>query len=176
MLWLGPSILQWSRTRSTDKVFNISLAELSDKFLATQTLVGLQERCVAYQIRHAGPSHDYRHKFRDLSGIKRRGRWTADSSLRRCASHALVQRQEAKESPALLARARRVENDLERLVLEFLNPKLKPPQLVQRRSSSSSVDPHTPRKLVPLRVTRPNPRTSSTAQSVNSQMTRSSTH
>ena len=36
-----------------------------------------------YALRHTGPSHDFLAQTRSLTAIKRRGRWTADQSVRR---------------------------------------------------------------------------------------------
>ncbi|CAK0818925.1 unnamed protein product, partial [Prorocentrum cordatum] len=43
-------------------------------------------------LRHAGPSHDWLTKARSLGGIKRRGRWISDMSVRRCEKSSRVMR------------------------------------------------------------------------------------
>ena len=48
---------------------------------------GTQPRSPAPTIRHSGPSYDRCHRLRSLLEIKARGRWAADSSLRRYEQH-----------------------------------------------------------------------------------------
>ncbi|CAK0798854.1 unnamed protein product [Prorocentrum cordatum] len=45
--------------------------------------LGLPKPPVAHQLRHAGPSYDLAQRIRRLAEVKARGRWSADSSVRR---------------------------------------------------------------------------------------------
>jgi hypothetical protein len=69
-----------------------------------------------YRLRHGGASHDRAMNLRTLAEVKRRGRWVADSSLRRYDKGTLLQKTELAMHPELLRRARRVELELPKLV------------------------------------------------------------
>ena len=45
--------------------------------------LGLQASTVLYQLRHGGASHDLLHQTRSYEGVRARGRWRSDSSVRR---------------------------------------------------------------------------------------------
>ena len=81
------------------------MAELTATFFDYQERIGLPVRYVLYQLRHGGPSHDLRNHIRPLVAIKQRGRWAADSSLRRYLAHARIQKEEARLSQPLLDQA-----------------------------------------------------------------------
>ena len=63
-----------------------------------------------YALRHGGASDDLLHNRRDLLGIKRRGQWVADSSLRRYAKESRLQSEVAKLHPEVLAYGARIES------------------------------------------------------------------
>ena len=50
---------------------------------------------VLYQARHSGPSIDRARGIRSLQKIKRRGRWSAESSVQRYERHARLSHTEA---------------------------------------------------------------------------------
>ncbi len=64
-------------------ICNLDQAEFAKLFMD----VAVAEGCeildpVAYQLRHTGATADRATKARDQAGVKRRGRWLSDSSLR----------------------------------------------------------------------------------------------
>ena len=58
-----------------------------------------------YRLRHGGASADFAMGHRDLLGIKRRGRWRNDDSLRRYEKAVHAQAVEGRLSAESLARA-----------------------------------------------------------------------
>ena len=68
----------------------------------------MPKKCTPYQLRRGGPSADRRDSVRSLQGIKQRGRWIADSSMRRYEAAARLQKEEAVASLVLLASFRSV--------------------------------------------------------------------
>ena len=59
-----------------------------------------------YAIRHCGPSHDRRKKYRGLAEVKKRGRWISDKSMARYEAHARVVQEFQKFSVNLQQKAR----------------------------------------------------------------------
>ena len=49
-----------------------------------------------YQLRHGGASHELLSGARDINGIKKRGRWLSDTSLRRYEKGGRVAQQMAR--------------------------------------------------------------------------------
>ena len=65
---------------------------MSKKFLRAATKVGLKNMgLVLYSLRHGGASDDTLRKARPLNEVKKRGRWRADSSVRRYEKKGSVQ-------------------------------------------------------------------------------------
>ena len=77
---------------------------------------------VLYSLRHGGASWDALRRARDMLGIKRRGRWRSDASLRRYEKAARAQKEVQRMSRATLNFAAAVEADLERIVLGQSRP------------------------------------------------------
>ena len=69
---------------------------------------------VPYTARHGGASHDAATGFRSQEGIKRRGRWLVDGSVRRYEKHALLNKQLARLSKQQLRAFEQKVNDLPR--------------------------------------------------------------
>ena len=65
--------------------------------------LGLAKPPVAHQLRHAGPSYDLAQRIRKLPEVKARGRWSADSSVRRYGKQNRINEQIAALSPAVRA-------------------------------------------------------------------------
>mmetsp|Transcript_25959 Transcript_25959/g.41732 ORF Transcript_25959/g.41732 Transcript_25959/m.41732 type:complete len:409 (+) Transcript_25959:152-1378(+) len=59
----------------------------------------LQQKITMHLMRHTGPTFDFNMKFRTLDEIKRRGRWSADSSVRRYMKEGRVNEQIDRLSP-----------------------------------------------------------------------------
>ena len=58
--------------------------------MTAQQKLGLKDKAVLHQLRHSGASWDRYRNYRDTLEVKLRGRWQADSSVRRYEQHALV--------------------------------------------------------------------------------------
>ena len=77
-------------------------------------------RLVPHCLRHTGPSHDRYHGFLSQAGIKDRGKWASDLSVRRYEKHAMLLRQLALLEPDQARRARKSAKDFPRLLLARL--------------------------------------------------------
>ncbi|CAK0798705.1 unnamed protein product, partial [Prorocentrum cordatum] len=91
--WLGPLL---ARARSGDPqapLFRLTAAQLSVLWREALGRAEVPTRCVPYQLRHGGPSHDRLKRYRSMAEIKRRGRWASDYMMRRYEAHALVQQE-----------------------------------------------------------------------------------
>ena len=78
---------------ATDPIYllDITYDQLVGDWKRALKNLGLAENhAVLYQLRHAGPSHDRYMKLRSLPEVKQRGRWAADSSVRRYEAHARI--------------------------------------------------------------------------------------
>lgn len=65
-------------------LFNLSHKEYHDLFLRFGEISGVSVlKAHPYSLRHGGASYQYLNKHLSLSAIKRKGRWRADSSVRR---------------------------------------------------------------------------------------------
>ncbi|CAK0898069.1 unnamed protein product, partial [Prorocentrum cordatum] len=91
--WLGPLL---ARARSGDPqapLFRLTAAQLGVMWRRALGLAEVPTRCVPYQLRHGGPSHDRLKRYRSMDEIKRRGRWASDYTMKRYEAHALVQQE-----------------------------------------------------------------------------------
>jgi len=85
--WLGPAL----NRLQTPNNFLLSLTyyDLVQAWQGALKALGLaKDHAVLYQLRHSGPSHDRFFKLRPLTEVKQRGRWAADSTVRRYEAHA----------------------------------------------------------------------------------------
>ena len=100
--WIGPAL----RSLNSPGAFllDITYYDLVQSWQAALKAIGLpKSHAVLYQLRHSGPSHDRFYKLRPLSEVKQRGRWQADSSVRRYEAHARLN-QEFNDLPAAAQR------------------------------------------------------------------------
>ena len=82
--FLGPVLADLiSNRRGGEPLFKFDQGHLTRCFRMVTDELGVKPQPMLYQLRHSGASMDYINRARDLLGIKRRGRWRADSSLRR---------------------------------------------------------------------------------------------
>ncbi|CAK0814978.1 unnamed protein product [Prorocentrum cordatum] len=91
--WLGPLL---ARARSGDPqapLFRLTAAQLGVLWRKSLELAEVPTRCVPYQLRRGGPSHDRLKRYRSMDEIKRRGRWASDYTMKRYEAHALVQQE-----------------------------------------------------------------------------------
>jgi len=73
-------------------LFGVTLEEARDAFAQAAEMMGLGNLGLClYQARHGGASRDALLRRRDLEGIKRRGRWSTTSSVRRYEKHGRMQ-------------------------------------------------------------------------------------
>jgi hypothetical protein len=87
--WIGDILYEIA----TDPIYllDITYDQLVGDWKRALKNLGLAENhAVLYQLRHAGPSHDRYMKLRSLPEVKQRGRWAADSSVRRYEAHARI--------------------------------------------------------------------------------------
>ena len=86
-------------------LFQLQAEDLRNLWQNALTSLGLgPQYAVLYQIRHSGPSHDRLYNLRDLASVKRRGRWAADSSVKRYEAAAKLS-QEFHRLPAHIQQA-----------------------------------------------------------------------
>jgi hypothetical protein len=85
-----------------------------------------------YVLRHTGASEDLLTKQRTLNEVQKRGRWLAETSLRRYAKPAAVQQQVNSWPPALVAHLAQCRAEIGRVLLQRA-PALEPPSLQKLR-------------------------------------------
>ena len=83
--WISKGLVELCEGRpGNDQLFPFLQEEYNGSFQKALGMLSLGGYHFSpYSVRHAGPSNDYLHHRRDLTEIKRRGRWKSDSSLRR---------------------------------------------------------------------------------------------
>ena len=95
--WIGEALLQHSNklAKSSDLLFSFSMDDYRKKFQQAGSRLGV-DHLHPYQLRHGGATEDMTSKKRDLAGVKSRGRWKTDQSVRRYAKVGRVQQLLAK--------------------------------------------------------------------------------
>ena len=90
--WIGPAFAAWCNGVPKDqKIFKDRPDRTVALFKEVSLQLGLSGLC-QYQLRHGGASHDLLTGARSEAAVRARGRWRSDSSLRRYAKPAQVQR------------------------------------------------------------------------------------
>ena len=119
--WLG---LALDRLDSPDQyLFNLHYSSLAHHWKQALVDLGLQAgHCVLYQLRHAGPSHDRLHHLRSALEVKQRGRWAADSSVRRYEAHGRVSQEFYLLPDMVQQESTRLEEKLQREGLKCFCP------------------------------------------------------
>ena len=84
--------------------------------------LGLAKPPVAHQLRHAGPSYDSAQRIRRLGEVKARGRWSADSSVRRYGKQNRINEQIAALPAAVRAFCDSAWNSIGDVLLKRSNP------------------------------------------------------
>lgn len=80
---LGSLLVELAQNREPSApLFDRSYAHMTRVFEKACDRLGIQDRSM-YRLMHGGASHDRASNARTLAEIKKRGRWAADSSLRR---------------------------------------------------------------------------------------------
>ena len=91
--WLSKALMKYVATRrSKGQLWDFNLVELRKAFLVAARNVGISkwDPCL-YMARHTGASLDRLTGALPLTEVQKRGRWRADSSVRRYEKRALVQ-------------------------------------------------------------------------------------
>jgi hypothetical protein len=82
--FLGAGLQRLTANREAQAaLFQCTPAQLAAALKEGAARLGVPTPPLAYQLRHSGPSIDFADGTRTLAEIKRRGRWRADSSMRR---------------------------------------------------------------------------------------------
>ena len=114
--WLGAVITKWFGALKPDEpLFPEEPAVVLKSWRAACLTLGLPPLCM-YQLRHGGASEDVLSKNRTSDEVKSRGRWRTETSLRRYAKPAQVQRLLNSLSPNLRVYAEQSFNNLEGLM------------------------------------------------------------
>ena len=87
--WLGP-VLGCLSHLPEGPLIPSSYQNVQHAWMTAQQKLGLKDKAVLHQLRHSGASWDRYRNYRDTLEVKLRGRWQADSSVRRYEQHALV--------------------------------------------------------------------------------------
>ncbi|CAK0877082.1 unnamed protein product, partial [Prorocentrum cordatum] len=93
--WLGPLLARARSGGPQAPLFRLTAAQLGVMWRQALELAEVPAKCVPYQLRHGGPSHDRLKRYRSMGEIKRRGRWASDYTMKRYEAHALVQQEPA---------------------------------------------------------------------------------
>ena len=114
--WLGRRLLKFARQRRRGQLlFGLTYRQLNAAYVAAATAAGLPDTSM-HRMRHGGASEDRAANLRPLDVIKRRGRWTTDSAVRRYEPVVRFQRVEGQLDASALKRARLVEAELEKVL------------------------------------------------------------
>ena len=124
MAWIGRHLLQLAKAQKSreDPVFPFSMDDFRKQFVLAGKELGI-DALHPYQLRHGGASQDLSSGFRDHSGVKMRGRWKTDQSVRRYAKIGRVQQLLTKLSPSVLQYCQWAETNMERAFLGIIPPK-----------------------------------------------------
>eukprot|EP00434_Breviolum_minutum_P018993 symbB.v1.2.016746.t1/scaffold1277.1/size127245/10 len=98
--WIGDLLLQCKKDLKSNKdpLFTFTMEEFRNRFSAVGAKFNVKG-LHPYQLRHGGATEDLTAKHRDFAGVKSRGRWRTDQSVRRYAKIGRVQQLLQKISP-----------------------------------------------------------------------------
>jgi hypothetical protein len=124
--WISPFLFALiAGRRPKERVWHHSYDNLLIVFQKALEVMGLlMLGSTMYSLRHGGASFDLLNRRRSALEVKRRGRWTSESSLKRYGKEARLQHEISKVNPVILAFGQRVLNLLPELLS---NPLLLPP-------------------------------------------------
>ena len=115
--WLGKALQKMVKKRKAeDPLFNLDSEKFRKKFQQAGSWLGLPN-LHTYQLRHGGASDDLGKGHRDHNGVKARGRWKTDSSVRRYAKFGKVQELMKKMPPWALQYCTRSMHKMEAVVM-----------------------------------------------------------
>lgn len=122
---LGNMIGKLKKARKSGPLFRINYAQLKNHWHKTLQQVGLRrDWAVLYQLRHSGPSHDRLHRLRTTLEVKLRGRWEADSSVKRYEAHSKLALEFQNLPPEVQRQALQAEQSLGSLMARSQFPKV----------------------------------------------------
>ncbi|CAK0799302.1 unnamed protein product, partial [Prorocentrum cordatum] len=101
--WLGSVLGLLRQEAKGEYLFGFSYADWVQSFadVGRRLRLGSLGSPVLCQHRHGGASHEALTGFRDAAGLKQRGRWSSDASVRRCAKGGRVNQALASLSAAM---------------------------------------------------------------------------
>ena len=90
--WIGQQALSLAKALKSpnDRLFTFTMEEFRKTFTRLGAKLGVMN-LHPYQLRHGGATQDLTSHVRDFNGVKSRGRWKTDSSVRRYAKVGRVQ-------------------------------------------------------------------------------------
>lgn len=132
-LWINSHLSQLIHQRPlTDRLWTHSHKELLEVFQMAVNHLHLNALGVSlYSLRHGGASFDVISQRRDLAEVKQRGRWSADSSLRRYVKVARLQSEMHKIHPSVVEYGRFIMNNLPQMLGGQI--RIPPPPLGMKR-------------------------------------------
>ena len=120
---LNVGLKKLAQRREGRYLFNLDYLQLRNIWENSMQDSGLpKNHSVLYQLRHSSPSHDRLHNLRSALAVKMRGRWRADSSVRRYEAHARLHQQFQQLPSQLQEKCLSALTRLERLVSKIFSP------------------------------------------------------
>ena len=113
--WLSDLVGRWAAARKASAMWDHTAADMRTTFLDAARGLGLEKwRPVLYMGRHSGASLDRLQEVLPLKEVQKRGRWSAESSVKRYEKRALVQEVYLSMPLAARKKAHRHEQELVR--------------------------------------------------------------
>ena len=118
-LWMGPLLAKITVGRNpAEPLWADPHQLLVQQFSQITKELGLEELGLSlYALRHGGASHDILASRRPLLEVKKRGRWSTDSSLKRYVKEARLQHELSKVNPVVVQYGQGVLTDLPSLLM-----------------------------------------------------------
>lgn len=122
--YMGSALLDKAKSvpRPTDRIFNFSMEDFRKAFVKAGEDLGLAS-LHPYQLRHGGATEDLASKRRDFQGVKARGRWKTDQSVRRYAKIGRIQQLLAQMTSSDKSFCKWSEMNMRRMMSGQLAPK-----------------------------------------------------
>lgn len=122
--WMGSHLLSLAKQQNgpEDMIFSFSMEEYRKQFALAGKELGI-DQLHPYQLRHGGASQDLSAGLRDHNGVKMRGRWKTDQSVRRYAKIGRVQQLLTKLSAATLQYCQWSEANMQRVFAGIVPPR-----------------------------------------------------
>jgi integrase len=123
-MWIGPILHQLANKcpNKDDQIFDFNMDEFRKEFTAAGSLLGINN-LHPYQLRHGGAAADLNSRSRDHQGVKFRGRWNTDVSVRRYTKVGKVQQLMNLLSPKSMAYCHWSVRNLEKVFQGLTPPK-----------------------------------------------------